>query len=219
MTEGRRMARIVALVVAGLALAAINAVAPDGQVDAASSLAVMQVRPTLMPAPGAGDEPVLYPPVYYVTPMPPDQAEIFNAARATMIAPAVRPLAAPAPAVRPPSAGTDLIPPALPPGATQLPVVEVLVSEPPAGQPAPVVVQPAVAPGRAPGVEIVVTDPSAGQTVVVLPEVNCSDFPSQAAAQAALREFPSDPFGLDRDRDGIACESNPAPRDTRRVPR
>ncbi|MDP8924716.1 MAG: excalibur calcium-binding domain-containing protein [Chloroflexota bacterium] len=48
---------------------------------------------------------------------------------------------------------------------------------------------------------------------------NCSDFPSQAAAQAVLRADPSDPHHLDADRDGIACEKNPPPRDTRRVPR
>ena len=30
---------------------------------------------------------------------------------------------------------------------------------------------------------------------------------------------PSDPNVLDRDRDGIACEDNPPPRDTARVPR
>lgn len=46
---------------------------------------------------------------------------------------------------------------------------------------------------------------------------NCSDFPSQADAQAVLRADPSDPNRLDgNDRDGIACENNPAPRD--RVP-
>lgn len=48
---------------------------------------------------------------------------------------------------------------------------------------------------------------------------NCSDFPSQAAAQAELRSDPSDPHGLDADKDGIACESNRAPKDTRKVPR
>jgi LPXTG-motif cell wall-anchored protein len=42
---------------------------------------------------------------------------------------------------------------------------------------------------------------------------NCSDFSSQAAAQAHLRADPSDPDGLDGDNDGIACESNPAPYD------
>jgi len=53
---------------------------------------------------------------------------------------------------------------------------------------------------------------------------NCSDFPSQAAAQAHLRADPSDPDGLDAHAgpadgndqaggDGIACESNPAPFD------
>lgn len=35
---------------------------------------------------------------------------------------------------------------------------------------------------------------------------DCPDFPSQAAAQAAL--VPGDPERLDRDKDGIACEDN-----------
>lgn len=48
---------------------------------------------------------------------------------------------------------------------------------------------------------------------------NCSDFRSQAEAQAVLRADPSDPNRLDPDRDGIACESNAPPRDTVRVPR
>jgi micrococcal nuclease len=48
---------------------------------------------------------------------------------------------------------------------------------------------------------------------------NCNAFPSQAAAQAVLRADPSDPNLLDRDRDGIACESNPLPRDLVPVPR
>ncbi len=38
-------------------------------------------------------------------------------------------------------------------------------------------------------------------------QARCSDFPSQAAAQAALPNNPQ----LDRDGDGIACENNPAP--------
>jgi hypothetical protein len=43
---------------------------------------------------------------------------------------------------------------------------------------------------------------------------NCSDFASQAEAQAHLRADPSDPDGLDgNDNDGIACESLPAPFD------
>jgi hypothetical protein len=49
---------------------------------------------------------------------------------------------------------------------------------------------------------------------------NCSDFPSQAAAQAYLRQYPSDPSGLDQGGiPGVACESNPAPKDTVPVPR
>jgi hypothetical protein len=38
---------------------------------------------------------------------------------------------------------------------------------------------------------------------------NCSDFPTQARAQAVLDEFPEDPHGLDRNNDGVACESLP----------
>ena len=42
---------------------------------------------------------------------------------------------------------------------------------------------------------------------------DCSGYPSQAAAQAALRADPSDPNNLDPDDDGIACENNPGPYD------
>jgi hypothetical protein len=49
--------------------------------------------------------------------------------------------------------------------------------------------------------------------------LNCKDFASQAAAQAALRNDPSDPHGLDNDRDGIACETNTRPYDRTPVPR
>ena len=38
---------------------------------------------------------------------------------------------------------------------------------------------------------------------------NCSDYATQQEAQAALDANPSDPDGLDRDDDGIACESLP----------
>ncbi|MBM4417183.1 MAG: hypothetical protein FJ033_02520 [Chloroflexi bacterium] len=48
---------------------------------------------------------------------------------------------------------------------------------------------------------------------------NCSDFPSQAEAQQFLRRYPSDPSRLDQDRNGVACESNPPPRDMTPVPR
>ncbi len=49
---------------------------------------------------------------------------------------------------------------------------------------------------------------------------NCSDFPSQAAAQAYLRMYPSDPSRLDEGGvPGVACESNKAPFDRNPVPR
>jgi hypothetical protein len=47
----------------------------------------------------------------------------------------------------------------------------------------------------------------------------CSSFASQAEAQAVLRADPTDPNVIDRNRDGIACEDNPPPRDNQRVTR
>lgn len=40
-------------------------------------------------------------------------------------------------------------------------------------------------------------------------DCNCSDFETQAQAVRVLAAFPDDPFGLDRDRDGLPCESLP----------
>jgi hypothetical protein len=45
---------------------------------------------------------------------------------------------------------------------------------------------------------------------------NCKDFATQAQAQAVLRADPTDPNKLDKETDGIACETNPGPYD--RVP-
>jgi micrococcal nuclease len=45
--------------------------------------------------------------------------------------------------------------------------------------------------------------------VCVNSDCNCSDFKTQEEAQTVLNAFPDDRFGLDRDKDGIACESLP----------
>lgn len=42
-----------------------------------------------------------------------------------------------------------------------------------------------------------------------LTDCNCSDFDTHAEAQACLNADPSDPFNLDGDSDGVACESLP----------
>jgi hypothetical protein len=42
-------------------------------------------------------------------------------------------------------------------------------------------------------------------------DLDCKDFPSQAAAQAKLDADPSDPHRLDADDDGKACETFPYP--------
>jgi hypothetical protein len=47
----------------------------------------------------------------------------------------------------------------------------------------------------------------------------CADYASQAEAQAALRRDPVRAGRLDDDRDGIACEGNPAPFDRAPVAR
>lgn len=68
--------------------------------------------------------------------------------------------------------------------------------------------------GVALGASLVVMSPA-----FAVDDQNCSDFESQAAAQAHLRADPSDPDGLDGSPgrnagdDGVACENNSGPRD------
>lgn len=45
--------------------------------------------------------------------------------------------------------------------------------------------------------------------VALAQDLNCSDFTTQAEAQAVYNQDPSDPNGLDRDNDGVACEALP----------
>lgn len=40
-------------------------------------------------------------------------------------------------------------------------------------------------------------------------DYDCADFATQAQAQQVLNAHPGDPYGLDRDRDGVACEALP----------
>lgn len=40
-------------------------------------------------------------------------------------------------------------------------------------------------------------------------DCNCSDFLTQAEAQAVLDAFAGDPHNLDKNKDGVACESLP----------
>jgi micrococcal nuclease len=68
------------------------------------------------------------------------------------------------------------------------------------GRSTPVLVSPTLAPN--PQVQF----PRAGLPACTNSDCNCSDFSTQAAAQQVLKAFPDDRFGLDRDRDGIACE-------------
>ena len=88
------------------------------------------------------------------------------------------------------------------------------------------------APVADPAVQAPVPDPALPAPVPVVPagfdatkytgqgdRYNCSAFTTQAEAQAVLRADPRDPNKLDGDRDGIACESNPGPRDLAPVSR
>ena len=91
-----------------------------------------------------------------------------------------------------------------PPTPVDAPTRSPIISTPPSGSPTPTPLPDGLDPGR-----------FLGQGT----QFECSDIPSQAEAQAVLRADPTDPNVLDRDRDGIACETNPPPRDARRVPR
>jgi len=51
--------------------------------------------------------------------------------------------------------------------------------------------------------------PSMGQNSSLDRDYNCSDFSRQREAQAVLNTDPSDPHKLDRNKDGVACESLP----------
>jgi hypothetical protein len=52
-----------------------------------------------------------------------------------------------------------------------------------------------------------------GQSAVLCGATTSSLTAVEAQAQAVLRAEPRDPNRLDADRDGIACENNPPPRD------
>jgi hypothetical protein len=45
--------------------------------------------------------------------------------------------------------------------------------------------------------------------VALAQDLDCSDFTTQAKAQAVYNQDPSDPNNLDADNDGVACESLP----------
>ena len=45
--------------------------------------------------------------------------------------------------------------------------------------------------------------------VAAAQDLDCADFQTQAQAQAVYDQNPSDPNGLDRDKDGVACEALP----------
>jgi hypothetical protein len=98
------------------------------------------------------------------------------------------------------------------------PTEPVRADVPPAAEPAaPPVAPAAVAPSPRPTARAVAASRSAVSTPTGVR--SCSDFASQSAAQAALRANPSDPWGLDRDKNGIACESNRPPKNLTPVPR
>jgi hypothetical protein len=50
----------------------------------------------------------------------------------------------------------------------------------------------------------------AADSVAMEKNLNCSDFDTQEEAQAVLDDDKSDPHGLDRDKDELACESLPS---------
>lgn len=51
---------------------------------------------------------------------------------------------------------------------------------------------------------------AATATALAQDDLNCSDFATQEDAQAEYDRDTSDPHGLDRDKDGVACEDLPS---------
>ena len=101
------------------------------------------------------------------------------------------------------------------PGAAPPPAA--VVATKPAGQPVQAAAPKATA---APPPPTAAPKPAAPAPQPAVPAGrNCSDFPNQAAAQAALRANPSDPNKLDTNKDGVACESLGGQQDRRPVPR
>jgi hypothetical protein len=106
-----------------------------------------------------------------------------------------------------PSPVQSVVKPSLKPS----PVQRVVQSSP---KPSPVqrVVQPSPKPSPVP--RVVQPSPSSSPTQAVnLPacvnsDCDCKDFATQEEAQRVLDAYPDDPYRLDRDKDGIACERN-----------
>lgn len=94
---------------------------------------------------------------------------------------------------------------------------------PPAPHTAPAPAAAETAPSTVPPASTVRAVPTAPVPTVPAPKLatggKCSDYASQAEAQAALRRDPVRAGRLDDDRDGIACEGSPSPRDTAPVAR
>ena len=59
------------------------------------------------------------------------------------------------------------------------------------------------------GSAVVEAEPTSNLPACVNSDCNCSDFRTQAEAQRVLNAYSGDPHRLDRDRDGVACESLP----------
>ncbi len=112
--------------------------------------------------------------------------------------------------------------------ATQTPTLAPPTEEPPTAEPptpVPPTAVPATQPPATARLAAATAPPPSSGGFDVSPYIgkgnvaNCPDFRSQANAQAVLRADPSDPNGLDTDKDGIACETRPAPKDLVKVPR
>jgi len=66
---------------------------------------------------------------------------------------------------------------------------------------------PTASPTPSPTATPTATVPACGPCAAT--DCDCGDFSTQAQSQACLEAYPSDPFNLDGDSDGIACESLP----------
>lgn len=119
-----------------------------------------------------------------------------------------------------PSSSTD-VPTTSTPAATETPVAEptkapVITPEPTVAPEPAEIPTPEPAPTAAPAIAPEPIDapapteaPQLNLPACVDTDCNCSDFTYQVEAQVVFNAFSGDPYGLDRDGNGLACESLP----------
>jgi type IV secretory pathway VirB10-like protein len=122
---------------------------------------------------------------------------------------ATKPVPVPSPATIEPAPSSASVQKAIKPVPSPASVQKVIKPVP-----SPVPVQKATKPVPSPAPVQKATKPvpsptqAANLPACVGSDCDCKDFATQAQAQRVFDAYPGDPFKLDRDKDGIACEKN-----------